>query len=71
MAASTPGGSEVADESEMRAKLSEELGDAIGFLEVHNKFFKNCYGIIFSYSITGQMVKHGEVGIKCQDFLSL
>ena len=36
MAASTPGGSEVADESEMRAKLSEELGDAIGFLEVQN-----------------------------------
>ena len=45
MAASTPGGSEVADESEMAdklnesemaAKLSEELGDAIGFLEVQN-----------------------------------
>ena len=47
MAASTPGGSEVADESEMsaklsedkmssEAKLSEELGDAIGFLEVQN-----------------------------------
>ena len=45
MAASTPGGPEVADESEMAdklnesemaAKLSEELGDAIGFLEVQN-----------------------------------
>ena len=34
MAASTPGGSEVTDEAAMRAKLSEELGDAIGFLEV-------------------------------------
>ena len=36
MAASTPGGGlEVANEGELRAKLSEELGDAIGFLEVH------------------------------------
>ena len=41
MAASTPGGSEVADELEMRAKLSEELGDAIGFLEVHINIFSS------------------------------
>ena len=29
----------MADESDMRAKLSEELGDAIGFLEVGNILF--------------------------------
>ena len=36
MAASTPGGSEAVEEvdKDMREMLSEELGDAIGFLEV-------------------------------------
>ena len=38
MAASTPGGSEAVEEvdKDMREMLSEELGDAIGFLEVRS-----------------------------------
>ena len=38
MAASTPGGSEAVEEvdKDMREMLSEELGDAIGFLEVQS-----------------------------------
>ena len=38
MAASTPGGSEAVEEVDknMREMLSEELGDAIGFLEVRS-----------------------------------
>ena len=39
MAASTPGGSEAVDkdmDKDMREMLSEELGDAIGFLEVRS-----------------------------------
>ena len=42
MAASTPGGSEVVEEvdkdkdKDVREMLSEELGDAIGFLEVRS-----------------------------------
>ena len=35
MAASTPGGSEAVDK-DMKEMLSEELGDAIGFLEVRS-----------------------------------
>ena len=34
MTASTPGGPNGMDEADLRAKITEELGDAIGFLEV-------------------------------------
>ena len=34
MTASTPGGPNGMEEADLRAKITEELGDAIGFLEV-------------------------------------
>ena len=34
MTASTPGGPNGMEEADLRAKITEEMGDAIGFLEV-------------------------------------
>ena len=39
MTASTPGGPNGMEEADLRAKITEELGDAIGFLEVVDFLF--------------------------------
>ena len=39
MTASTPGGPNGMEEADLRAKITEEMGDAIGFLEVGDFLF--------------------------------
>ena len=39
MTASTPGGPNGMDEADLRAEITEEMGDAIGFLEVVDFLF--------------------------------